>query len=165
MGLLNRLFARGATSRRADAITLHAGQLLAVVGESHRQDALRRVASRTTDCRPYLADLTGRARKIAESEPDRRWFRAVLIPEPTNKYDRNAIAVHVDGVGLIGYLSRDDAVDYHPVFAALRARGVGAGTCPAMLVGGDRGRPSYGAVLCLSSATTILDDLNEARGN
>ncbi len=162
MGFLARLFVRRPTSRTADAITLHAGQLLEVVGESHRQNALRQVASRATDCKPYLADLTGHARKIAEDESSRRWFRAVLVGEPDNKYDRNAIAVYADGVGHIGYLSRDDAVDYQPVFAALRARGSAAGTCPAMLIGGEPGKLSYGVMLCLSSPTRVLQDLNES---
>ena len=140
---------------------MHAGQLLEVVGESHRQDALRLVATLATDSSPYLEALSGRARKIAEGEDRRRWFRAKLICEPDNRYDRNAIGVHADGVGLIGYLSRDDAVDYQPVFAALRARRCAVAACPAMLIGGEPGKPSYGAMLCLSSPTKIVQDLDE----
>jgi len=163
MGFLDRL--RGRQSPRSytgNAITLHAGQLLEVVGESHRQDALGQVAARCTDGVPYLADLSGRARKIAEGEPGRRWFRAVLICEPNNVGDRKAIAVYADGVGLIGYLNRDDAIDYQPVFVALRARGVAAGSVPAMLIGGEPGKPSYGVLLCLSSPTRIVQDLDES---
>jgi hypothetical protein len=57
-------------------------------------------------------------------EPERvRWFQAALVPEPNNPHDRNAVAVYADGVGLIGYLSRDDAIEYQSVFVALRQRG------------------------------------------
>src|SRR5438093_980632 len=66
-----RLLGRRLTSRKADAIGVHAGDLLEVVGESYRQGALRRVAELATDSSPYLDDLTGRARKIAEGEPPR----------------------------------------------------------------------------------------------
>jgi hypothetical protein len=31
----------------------------------------------------------------------------VLLSEPGNEHDTNAIAVHADGIGLLGYLSRD----------------------------------------------------------
>lgn len=161
MGFLGRLRASRPKARSAQAVTLHAGGLLAVVGESRTQDALRRVAARATDCAPYLDDLSGRARRVAESEPGRKWFRAVLVPEPGNKYDPNAISVYADGVGRIGYLSREDALDYQPVFAALRAQGAAVCTCPAMLTGGGPGKSSYGAVLCLSDPERVLADLAE----
>ena len=77
MGLLERILGRP-TSRTATAMTLHASKLVEVVGESHRQDALRRVAARTSDCGPFLKELSGRTLKIAETEPRRRWFRAHL---------------------------------------------------------------------------------------
>jgi hypothetical protein len=163
VSFLDRLLGRrrAETSYSASAITLHAGQLVEVVGESHRQAALDAVAARCTDCAPYLSDLAGRARKIAETEPDRRWFRAVLVCEPHNVADENAIAVYADGVGLIGYLNRDDAIDYQPVFDALRDRDVAAGSVPAMLIGGEPGKPSYGVLLCLSSPSKIVLDLDE----
>jgi hypothetical protein len=127
-----------------------------VVGESHRQDVLRRVV--TGDSSPYLDDLTGRARKIAETE-QHRWFRAALVCEPSNRYDPDAVAVYADGVGRIGYLSRDDAADYQPVFTALRSRGYSVGSVPAFLIGGEPGKPSLGVLLCLSSPQKVIEDL------
>jgi hypothetical protein len=159
MGLLDRLLGR-TTAGKAAAITVHAGDLVEVVGESYRQDALRRVAAIATDGVPFLDELSGRPRKIAEEE-DRGWFRAVLVCDPSNEHDRNAIAVHADGVGHIGYLSRDDAVDYQPVFAALAGRGYSVASCPAFLIGGEPGKPTYGALLCLSSPDRVIQDLRE----
>ena len=43
---------------------------------------------------------------------------AVLVPEPTNEYDSNAIAVWVNGFH-VGYLSRDNAIGYRPGLLAL----------------------------------------------
>jgi hypothetical protein len=159
MGLLDRLRGR-TTPRQTTAITVHAGDLVEVVGESYRQGALQRVAAITTDGVPFLDELSGRPRKIAEEE-DRRWFRAVLFCELGNEHDPNAIAVHADGVGHIGYLSRDDAVDYQPVFAALAGRGYCVASCPAFLIGGEPGKPTYGALLCLSSPDRVIQDLQE----
>jgi hypothetical protein len=159
MGFLSRLFGQK-PSRTAEAMTLHASQLVEVVGESHRQGALTRVAASAGAAGPFLEDLSGRALKIAESELGKSWFRAVLVCEPGNKQDPNAVAVHADGVGLIGYLNRNDAIDYQPVFAALRARGCSAGSCPAFLIGGETGKPTFGVMLCLSSPEKIVIDLD-----
>jgi hypothetical protein len=140
-----------------DALTLHAGGMLSVVGESHRQDALDRVAGDATGPEPYLEELKGRARALTR-EPDRLWFRAALLREPTNEYDPNAIAVHAAGVGLVGYLDRETALDFAPVFEELARQGYSVGACPAMLVGGTSGK-SWGVVLCLSSPEAVLGDL------
>jgi hypothetical protein len=83
----------------------------------------------------------------------------VLFCEPNNEYDGNAIAVHADGVGHLGYLSRDDAIDYQPVFAALGQRGYTVAVCPAFLIGGEPDKPSYGVLLCLSSPDRVIEDL------
>jgi hypothetical protein len=100
---------RGGTanpSQMMDALTLHAGGKVAVVGESHRQEALARVAREATGPEPYLGELKGRARSMARN-PDRVWFRAALLREPGNPYDPNAIAVHATGVGLPRYESAE----------------------------------------------------------
>src|SRR5687768_9539001 len=99
MDLLGRLFGRQASSRRAAAMTIHAGGLVEVVGESHRQDVLKRLASTTVGGAAFVDDLSGRARKVAEEKRDGRWFRAALIHEKANEYDHNAISVWADGVG------------------------------------------------------------------
>jgi HIRAN domain len=158
MGFVKRL--RGGSGERSqalDALALHAGGMLSVVGESRRQDALARVARNATGPEPYLAELKGRARGAAREE-GRLWFRAALLREPDNPYDENAIAVHATGVGLIGYLDRETALDYAPVFEELAQQGCSVGACPAMLIGGGEGK-SWGAVLCLSSPDAVIGDL------
>jgi hypothetical protein len=84
-----------------------------------------------------------------------------LVHEKANEYDRNAISVWADGVGLVGYLSRDDAADYQPIFAALRRHGCETASCPAFLIGGEPAKPSYGVMLCLSSPEKVVSDLAE----
>jgi len=160
MGLLSRLRRRPA-SHTAEVIALHAGDIVEVVGESYRQDVLRRLAARTTNSSPSLDELSGYARKRAESDHELRWFRAALIREPNNPKDKNAVAVHADGLGLVGYLDRDAAIEYRPVFQALEARGYKVAGCPAFLIGGEIDKPSFGVLLCLSSPERIVRDLEE----
>ena len=143
-------------------LTVLAGDLVDVVGESYRQDALRRVAAAATVSTPYLDDLSGRALEMAEKDRAKRWFRAALIPEPTNKHDRHAVAVYADDVGQIGYLDRVHAIAYQPVFEALRARGCNVASCPAFVTGGTKSAPHYGAELCLSGPKRVVADLSES---
>lgn len=160
MGFLDRILGRTpkpSAVRKLDAAIVHAGGLLSVVGESHRQDALRALSQQTTDAGPYREELVDYAAEVAESEPDRRWFRAVLVREPDNPVDAEAVAVHAQGGGLLGYLSRDDARRYAQVFRSLEKRGFEAAACPAMLMGG--GDKSYGVVLAISAPGYVLNAL------
>jgi hypothetical protein len=160
VGFLDRMLGRTpkpSAARKLDAAIVHAGGLLSVVGESHRQDELRALSKRTTDASPYREELVEYAAEVAESEPDRRWFRAVLVREPDNPHDPEAIAVHAQGGGLLGYLSREDARRYAQVFRSLEKRGFEAAACPAMLMGG--GAKSYGVVLAISAPGYVLNDL------
>jgi hypothetical protein len=93
---------------------------LEVVGESHYQDALWRI----------VGGLRG--------DPIRFDTQAVLVPEPDNPYDQNAIQVRIDGAP-VGYLSRHDAAIYLP--GLLRLMGAGAGHLVALhgqIVGGGQ---------------------------
>src|SRR6266480_2211819 len=98
MGLLDRLRsgrreASASTRQEATAVSVSVlgGQDdLEVVGELAYQDTLWRLSGGT------LRDRI------------RRQIVAVLVPEPTNPYDANAIAVQIDGQ-VIGYLPRDTA--------------------------------------------------------
>lgn len=159
MGFLDRFRSPKQASMTMTALTLHAGGTLSVVGESYRQDVLAKVAANATDVTPYMQDLKGKARGIATKDRERRWFRAALFREPTNPHDPNAIAVHADGYGLVGYLDRETALDYAPVFEELQRRGVKIGSCPTMLTGGGAGM-SWGVVLCMSSPEAVLSDLH-----
>jgi len=127
VGFLNRLF--GATSRSVDSktvtsvrsmeATLYTGdETLEVVGESNYQDALWEiVGARHGDRVRYDAP-------------------AVLLPEPDNLFDANAIKVLIDG-HLVGYLSRQDAVAYGPGLLALMNESAnGLVALDATIVGG-----------------------------
>ena len=140
------------------ATKLLAGDIVEVVGESYRQDTLRRVETTATNSWPYLDELTGYARRRAEEDLEGRWFRAVLVREPDNPADPHAIAVHADDVGAVGYLSRANALAYAPVFEALARAGSTQGTCPGFLIGGGRGA-GLGVLLCLSPPDDVVRDL------
>lgn len=70
-----------------DEFLIEGDSLVSVVGTSHYQPALTAITGRHSD-----EEI--RVEKIA-----------VLVPEPDNVHDPNAIAVHIDGQ-LVGYLSR-----------------------------------------------------------
>lgn len=142
-------------------MTLHASGMVEVMGESYRPDVLRLLAARTTYCTPYIEELSGMALERAKSDTGLRWLRAALLREPRNEHDTNAIAVYADSVGRVGHLSRDDAVEYLPIFAELRRRGCSVAACPAFLTGGEKGMQSYGVMLCLSTAELVIRHLNE----
>lgn len=95
MGLLSRLLGnRSAPSSGALQPTIfHGTETLEVVGESQ--------------CQAALWQIVGGFRR----NPVRWPCQAVLLPEPDNGYDRNAIRVLVDGL-LVGYLAREDAAVY-----------------------------------------------------
>lgn len=140
-----------------DATKLHAAGTVQIVGESYRQDTLARVAASATDETPYEADLKGAARGLMRNHK-RRWFQAALFREPGNPHDPNAIAVHAAGFGLVGYLDRQAAIDYRPVFEELERQGVKIGACPGALTGGGNGA-SWGVILALSSPEAVIGDL------
>ena len=113
----------------------------AVVGESHYQEALRatsRICSAGPEGRPAFAGL--------------------LVPEPDNPYDENAIAVY-SANGRLGYLSRDNALEYGDVFAEITRRGYQGGACTAYLTGGEPDKPSFGVVLRLADPYSCLAEL------
>jgi hypothetical protein len=104
----------------ARLIFLRGGELVNVAGESHYQEALR-----------ALTDTDGATEVRLEVE-------AVLVPEPTNPHDPNAVMVQVGGL-LVGYLPRQSAVAYGPMIAAVAARSRAA-ACEAMIAA--RGGPT-----------------------
>jgi hypothetical protein len=105
-GFLSRLLSKSsppAASAQTFTASLYTGdETLEVVGESHYQDALWRIVG-------------GR-----RADPVRYETHAVLMPEPDNQYDANAVKVLVEGE-LVGYLSREDAAVYHPGLLGLMA--------------------------------------------
>ncbi|HEX7949006.1 MAG TPA: HIRAN domain-containing protein [Candidatus Limnocylindrales bacterium] len=86
-----------------------------VVGESFYQEAIRR--------------------HVPNPDTGREGISVILelVPEPSNKYDRNAVAVHIDGA-TVGHIDRDEAP---LVGAMLRKLGGGQGLrCRGTIRGG-----------------------------
>lgn len=81
-----------------------------VVGESHHEDEIRRLLPRNLGASRHELEL-----------------RASLIPEPENRYDRNAVKV-VAGGQHVGYLAKEIAGNYQPVLLALQRQGFFATT-------------------------------------
>lgn len=122
---------------------------LAVVGESHYQAALRNA-------------VHGRA--AGESFDEHLPVTAVLVPEPTNPYDPNAVRVDVRsdaGPAIVGYLAREVAAHYQPALLALDANHYG--TCAARITGG--GEKYYGIYLHLAGPELMLFANRSRRGS
>lgn len=103
-----------------------------VVGESFYQETLLEIAGPKTQ---EEADLS---------------VEAVLIPEPDNPHDRNAVGVYIDGKK-VGHLSKSDAAAWVTMLANHKMTGQPV-MCDAMITGGwsrDNGRDvgAYGVVL------------------
>jgi len=115
MGFLRRLFG-GANTRGLNLNVTYFKRVrddaaVQVVGEAYRQSS---VASARP---PGPNDLPP-----GLPAPPAGYFKAMLIPEPTNQYDPNAIAVYLWAGGAwsqAGYLSRQDASAYQPLFRYL----------------------------------------------
>jgi hypothetical protein len=87
--------------------------MLPVVGEYYRQASVR--LARPPGPNDLPPGMPG---------PPPGYYKALLVAEPANQYDRNAIAVVLWAGGtwsLAGYLSRTDAASYQPVFRWLAA--------------------------------------------
>lgn len=127
MGLFDRLRAASAPTATgppsppsATTVTaqLYSGDDdLEIVGEASYQDAL------WTICRG------------AEGDRVRHQVVAVLVPEPQNPHDSNAIAVQVDGF-VVGYFARDVAARYGPGLQSLMAQCGGYVALQGLIVGG-----------------------------
>jgi HIRAN domain len=154
MGLFSRLTSAVRSERSFNVIAepLAAGALLAVVGESHYKPALERTAAMAVPGTPPLPVAVS----VAEDEPDLPWFQAVLVREPDNAYDTNAIAVY-SPAGKIGHLSREDAERYQDVLIAVEDRGAHGGACSAFIRGADYG--NWGVVLAVSVPHICLEEL------
>lgn len=140
MRLLDRL--QTGRSTTVSGLELPGDSHRAVHGESHYQPALHETA------------------RLATEQDGERVFQAILVAEPDNEYDSNAIAVYSEA-GKLGYIPRDDAPDYRPVFEEIARQGCRAGVCEAVLVGGTPNKPSFGVVLRLSDPVSCLGELEE----
>jgi len=87
--------------------------------------------------------------------------KALLMREPTNPHDANAIAVYVwissdSAVAQVGHLAAEDAVAYRPVFDFLGDRAIG---CDAALAPHRGGGGSDGVVLHLGTPGELIAEL------
>jgi hypothetical protein len=111
VGIFDRLFHKPSQASSPAAgpqlgIVLDGDDTLHVVGESYRQDTLWQLVGGVCD------------------EEVRFPIVAQLLPEPTNEYDHNAVQVLIDGQQ-VGYLSREDAAEYHMGVERLVAKSPG----------------------------------------
>lgn len=106
---------------RGTAIDLSGHVRVGAVGESHYQAA--------------LAAIAGAKRRGGVTVE----IQAVLVREPDNPYDGNAVAVYAAGGGKVAYLSRDDALAYSGLLEACAADG-SVGACEAVILGADSAR-------------------------
>lgn len=126
---------------RLGFVSLSADGRLAVVGESHYQDALR---------------LAAGGKASGANFEDHLPVTAVLVPEPENPWDGNAVRVDVllgNRPLTVGYLAAGRAADYQPELLKIRAGGA-LGTCPARITGG--GAKFYGIYLHLARPGDLL---------
>jgi HIRAN domain len=153
MGFLSRFTGRPESGVSRSALTLPGAALVSVVGESHRQPAIEQTLNNHSTMGvpplPISVDL--------RDERELPWFQAVLVREPNNAYDENAIMVY-STAGHLGYLARGDAEDYQELLEEVEARGSQAGACSAFLRQADNGM--WGVVLVLSSPDECLEDLD-----
>ena len=131
----------------------HPSNYIDVVGESHYQGVLESVSGgKTSD---------------GARDPEQM---AILLPEPSNPYDSNAVRVFIakggldGGVGgVVGYLSREDAVSYRPVID--RVAEMGAVTaCRAHLKGGWDRNISFGVTLLVGAPWSLMAELDQGFG-
>lgn len=121
-------------------------QLLQAVGESHYQAALEEVCGR-------------RGRSWTEVNCE---VTVILVPEPTNDYDANAVMVTVSGRH-VGYLSRKDAKAYADVIALAHELGARP-ACRALICGRGEGSETrnLGIFLDLAGPQDALRDLERS---
>lgn len=121
----------------------------------------------------YQADLV-RALADAPRREDggvREWVTAVLVPEPMNKYDKNAVQVQVpdsSGVaGVVGYLPREDAAAYQKVLGRILVEENEVVGCRGLVQGGfrmdDGQMASYGIKLVLPAASKVFQEYKAAQ--
>ena len=162
MGFLRRLFGGSDTTgggSSAQQLELEAtwftrlrdDAAVEVVGEFYRQEGV--LSARPpgpTDLPPGLPP------------PPAGLFKAMLIRQPTNQYDPNAIAVFLWSGGTwthAGYLSRDAAVEYASVFRHLEAAKSGSTRAIACDANRVRERDGFGVVLHLGTPGECVAEL------
>lgn len=132
---MKRLFRKSGTEPGSSI--LYAGrERLEVVGESFHQN-----------------DLVRTVKKHG------RLVEAILMPEPDNEYDSNAVAVLVDGLN-VGHLPREVAAIYQPAITKLMSRTGKSVAVSGEILGGDRARPTFGIWLMHDSSAVLRESIS-----
>ncbi len=136
---------------------LPSGWRLTAAGTSHRQDALEAALASAAPSPPERLEGTRRFGKAGDQEAA-GWIQAIIVREPDNKHDKNAVAIWSTGHGQVGYLPAKKAVEYQELLREIESRGSAGGACPAYIRHNASG--SLSLVLCLSTADYCLRNLD-----
>jgi hypothetical protein len=157
MGFLRRLLGgsdpaeQGMTLNMNYFTQLRGDAALEVVGEAYRQGLIAMARS------PDATDLPP-----GMPPPPPGYYKAILVPEPTNPHDPNAIRVLLwagRSWALAGYLSRTDAAAYQAVFRWLAAHGTSSAPAVACDAAIKSERGGAGVVLHLGTPGECLVEL------
>src|SRR3990172_1780458 len=125
-----------------------------VVGEAHYQEAFEQL-------------LVGTNR--SDDGGVREWVTVVLLPEQSNKYDKNAVMVMAAREGPaqhVGYIPRDAAAAVQEACLQVQATHDQVLACEGLIQGGfqleDGGTAAYGILLLLPLPRNILNQMNAA---
>lgn len=145
MSLFRRLFSTEANPVVEDSVSLDISakgrrdELVNVVGESNYQPAIREACDWEPGTDTHFECF------------------AELVPEPTNRYDPNAVRVDIDGA-CVGYLSREDAVELGPAISEALSEH-GSGLVRAVIAGRAAGETdNLGVFLHLRLNCEIVPD-------
>lgn len=116
------------------------GEILEVVGESHYQEEIRSVVQQI-------------GREVA----------AILVPEPDNSYDSNAVSVWIAGFK-VGHLSRSDAEVYQTPIIRLMKEEDQPLALTGRIFGGEPEKPSLGVFLYHNPEDFGLRNSSATRG-
>lgn len=93
--------------------------ILKVAGTQHRQAVIAAIARRYRE---------SHATRVANSSPGEKLpnepiAAAIVLRDPTNTYDSNAVRVIIDGID-VGFLAKGDAKEWQPVLIECEKRGI-----------------------------------------
>lgn len=135
---------------------LPSGWRLTAAGTSFCQAELAAALAGASPTPPEGLEGTRRFGKAGDNEAV-GWIDAIIIREPDNTHDKNAVAILSAQNGQLGYLPAKKAVEYQDLLLELGSRN-SAGACPAYIRRNQSGDLSL--VLCLSTADYCLRNLD-----
>ncbi len=162
MGLFRRKPSGRAMATEQAQVNLPSGWRLEVAWTGRFQNEIRTALTSAVSSPPQ--GLGGRRSFTCHGDQDSLgWIIAVLIREPTNAYDSNAIAVRSAYGDQLGYVPRAEALAFQPVIRKLGASEAGGSSaCFAYIR--DDGWPSVrehlGVVLCVSRPRAALYEIS-----